>query len=1436
MNQREKNMEGRSRQAFRQLILPNQAGQPLIIIAFALLISLIPSFVSAQCNYSNQGNQVLSPPQVCAPHDFMWRVEARVAGTPASVEYLFFWGDNPLPEIFPSTYDPITGYYHAIGSHTYPRGGDQCEYEPTVQLRINGVACPDSEQKQLVTVWDLDNENGGQLRIDPEVYRVCVGEDATISFNDNSIWNCVPASGADDRINNAVRWVQWIYGTGPAADRLADVEVGGAVQTYDYAGDVAFLQGPIINSTAVSQQIYVPVTTAADLGKQFEVTLRNWNICNPYDADTTDGNYLNPVNPGGDENFISQTARIVVVEKSNPDFRTRLNNGSGVIKSEFCVGEQVHFENLTPGIDDDGDGTADSDFGWRWEIFDDETGSSLLEVKTGKSPNLTFTNPGRKLIRLIASDRNTVGNCGGQIVHYVDILSTPEAAIQTTDIDDNPLGALCYDSANPQNFNIRFSDVSLGFNPANSTWKWIFYDQNGVKTDSVEGSGTQQQIDKTYTQPGIYMAELIASSLGVDCESRDTAYVNIYHQPEVDFTFDVVCATDSTTFTSTANLPLSVNGDQLILYEWDFDYDGSSFSADTSMTTPQAFKYSLGFKNSYQVAHRVSSSVGNCSAIAVKDVSIKPTPDPAFTASQLSGCSPLEVTFTPNTLIADQNATIESYIWYVRDLKTNIVSSTILSPATDSFETEFFNTQSAAIDHEYEVWLSANAAGSCDVISDPVKITVFSGPQSRFSILNYSGLENNCSPRTYDFKVDAETRTLNPDTYRWHIMDVSDSTLVVDTVMAGSQSVFSYTLYNEVNTVKKYSVTFLAEKNGLCFSESSRIVDVNPVPPADFTYEIIDADCDQVTYQITAAQPGLSYEWSVNPSPANDPDLDGETIQLKYFKSASSAYPVRVSLITENLVGCNSEQNLQTITIEPQENIGAEFTTDPTITEVPNQTIQIINNTNPGNWEYYWDFGDGATSTEANPISHTYNKPGEYMIRMRADGLYCYEEDSAKVIIRQTLPQLDFSFSTIEGCLPLEVTFVNESLYADSSTFFWDFGNGATSTEINPVYTYTESGIYTVSLEASNELGVVMRKEVDIVVDLNQGPKADFRIRLAQAYLPGQEISFFNQSQRSEFHFWDFGDGSTSTETEPSHVYEAVGNYEIMLVTSNTLGCADTTFQSIFIEPFHPEIDFTYEPPKGCRPLTVQFRNLSRFAEPGSYRWSFGEGEGVSTEENPSYTYYEPGIYTISLEASNSIGITEKSIKEFSVEVYETPRASFNMRPDEAFLTEPIYFVNLSIGAEKYYWDFGDGNFSTDFEPSHVYTETGVYDVMLVVESDKGCTDTLTMESAVIIKEGGKINIPNAFTPNTLGPGGSDASGASKNDVFLPVFEGVTSFHMMVYNRWGELMFESYDKNFGWDGYYKGKLSPMDVYVYKLELEFSNGKSETIVGDLSLLR
>jgi gliding motility-associated-like protein len=181
--------------------------------------------------------------------------------------------------------------------------------------------------------------------------------------------------------------------------------------------------------------------------------------------------------------------------------------------------------------------------------------------------------------------------------------------------------------------------------------------------------------------------------------------------------------------------------------------------------------------------------------------------------------------------------------------------------------------------------------------------------------------------------------------------------------------------------------------------------------------------------------------------------------------------------------------------------------------------------------------------------------------------------------------------------------------------------------------------------------------------------------------------------------------------------------------------------------------------------------------------------------------------------------------------------AAFDIRPTTVSVPDdPIFVTNFSKGASSYYWDFGDGGYSHEPSPTHVYTDTGSYNITMVAVSDDGCADTTIMENIVHVINGNKIRIPNAFTPSLEGPSGGSIYADGRNDVFFPVTEGVVEYSMQIFNRWGELIFETQDRNRGWDGYFKGRICPQDVYIYKIDFKFWDGMESSKFGDVTLIR
>ena len=254
---------------------------------------------------------------------------------------------------------------------------------------------------------------------------------------------------------------------------------------------------------------------------------------------------------------------------------------------------------------------------------------------------------------------------------------------------------------------------------------------------------------------------------------------------------------------------------------------------------------------------------------------------------------------------------------------------------------------------------------------------------------------------------------------------------------------------------------------------------------------------------------------------------------------------------------------------------------------------------------------------------------------------------------------------------------------------------------------------------------------------------------------------------------------------------------------------------------------------EGCAPLRIMFNN--KLAGYDSCLWSFGDG-GTSADKNPEWIFDVEGEFNVVLKTFKKDGATETTTS--LIKVYPRPSARFEILPEKAVLPDDeIRFLNYSAEAVSYKWEFGDGFVSEIFEPVHKYQKFGVYDVQLIVSSEKGCSDSLIIRNAFSGSEY-FIDFPNAFIPNPDGPAGGFYS--SKTDesarIFHPVYTGVAEYQLKIFNKTGMLLFETNDINTGWDGYYQGQFCNRGVYVWKVRGNFRNGETFIKMGDVTLLQ
>lgn len=476
-----------------------------------------------------------------------------------------------------------------------------------------------------------------------------------------------------------------------------------------------------------------------------------------------------------------------------------------------------------------------------------------------------------------------------------------------------------------------------------------------------------------------------------------------------------------------------------------------------------------------------------------------------------------------------------------------------------------------------------------------------------------------------------------------------------------------------------------------------------------------------------------------------------------------------------------------------------------------------------------WDLGDGSSSTEQSP-THQYPAAGEYTSTLTVtfdNG--CISELAQQVTV-MPLPMADFTSTLV--CANVNTLLTDASTVDAPYTiadWAWDIGANGTVDHVtqSPTHLFGEGGNYTVELTVTSNTGCTGSTTASVPV--TPAPTAGF------SYVPVCRdfvSQFSDASLGTPIQFgWDFGDGFTSTEQNPAHLYASEGTFNVTLTVTNAQDCPSTITLPIIVLP-RPEASFTSSDPVACSPLCIDLFSTSTTQGAGivSTQWNFGDGTGSQDQDLSPCFFNNDRFADIALDLQlivvNAEGCSDTLMLPDHLVINHNPTANFTAWPRTTNMFDRrVNVLDQSTGQDFILWDMGDFTTSIENEFQHTYADTGTYVITLTASTINGCTDVSTIE--VVVLPVINFSVPNAFTPD----------GDGLNDSFFFGGFGILErdFEFMVFDRWGELIYET-NGFVPWDGQVGGRPAPIGVYAYRIRYRDTLGGRNEKLGHVSLIR
>gem|GEM_PF-6609989 len=805
--------------------------------------------------------------------------------------------------------------------------------------------------------------------------------------------------------------------------------------------------------------------------------------------------------------------------------------------------------------------------------------------------------------------------------------------------------------------------------------------------DFGDSSAVSHSVAPSHSYASVGTYKVTVTVVDGAASSTYDQFVTVYPNPGA--AFNVVPGTvNGNAYTFVSNSVVSSG--YIATYSWTFG-DGTG---DT-LSNPSKIYSAIG---SYHVGLTITTDNG-CTASTSSVLNVVLTGSNAFTVNHSTACfNGNSFTFT-NTL---GNSNGASYRWNFGD---------------STFSNSYSPSHSYSAPGSYIVVLQVTIDTTVSYFSKTV--TVYPKPSVSYSVIAGTG-----NGHSYTFNNTSSIAT-GSVSYAWNFGDGTVDSTTSPTHTFAAIGIYHVKLKATSDNGCKDSVTATQNITLTSIAASAAFT-------ANHTAACLNGNSFSFANNLGNAN-GATYTWAYGDSTFST----GYNGAHNY--TAAGTYTVSVTATIDTTVATYS----QTVTVYPKPSVSYSV-----IAGTGNGSSYTFNNTSTiasGSVSYAWNFSDGTVDSTTTP-THTYTAVGSYSVKLKATSDKGCSDSLTKtqnITLTSIAASAAFTANHTAACLNgNSFSFANNLGNANGATYTWAYGDSTFSTGYNGAHNYTAAGTYTVSVTATIDTTVATYSQTVTVY-----PKPSVSYSVIAGTGNGSSYTFISNVSIGSGSFnnaWSFGDGTVDSTNSATHTFTAVGTYPVKLVVTSDNGCKDsvTVSQNITLTGIASSAAFTANHPAEClNGNSFSFANNLGNSNGATYAWAYGDNT-FSAGYNGAHTYTAAGTYTVTLTATIDTTVAHYSQ---TVTVYPKPSVSYSVVAGT--VNGSAYTFNststIASGSMNYAWNFGDGTVDSIANPSKIFTTTGSYPVKLVVTSDNGCKDSVTVSQNIVLSGTA------AFTVNT---------------------------------------------------------------------------------------